>query len=210
MLLDGDNPGTQVAFQYAMYVGSENQFRAWRNSTAPPTRPFRFNFAGGQAQGWYSGDSRMKRENGSMVFYVGDSKTDQGQVNYGATLFSPAVSWSAASMPKLYVNVAVTGTSELRLVWLKAGQTESTGIAVTGGTIPATCAQYVNFPVIGDGVMRTYEVTLNTNQHWNGTIAQVRIGNPFDPNNNYQWKPVSAAARVRLGWVSTENVPPAY
>jgi len=194
IMADMDNTST-TSYSGYVYVGNESGFRSWFNSLTIELRPFKFNFAGGKHQGFYSIDSRWKREDGKMVFHVGDTKIDQGNGStvYGAKLHSPFGSWKASDINTIYINAAVSGTTELMLTWKKPGKDEEN-------------LSYVKrFPVINDGLARTYTISMQGVTGWTGTVNQVIITHTKHQSNGVT---PEASAIVLPNWINTVNQQP--
>jgi hypothetical protein len=184
---DMDNSGT-TAYSGYVYVGSEANFRSWYNSSSVALRPFKFNFNNGKRQGWASINGRFIRENGSMVFYIGDSHTDNGVTSYSAKLVSPTGSWSASSLSTLYVNLTFSGTLNLDISWLKPGQTDAN-----------TGAQTKQVTLTGNGSPQTYAIQMG-GSGWDGTISQISLS-PQNRNN-------PGISTLRPNWISDTNQAP--
>ena len=101
-------------------------------------------------------------------------------------IIGPAGHWDAAAVPRLFIRAGFTTTDDEAVVLFA----DDTG-AFDG-------ARAVPFAVIGDGVVRTYEVDLAGHPDYVGTIGGIRL----DPA-------VVAAAgdRVELHWISYRDEP---
>ncbi len=92
-----------------------------------------------------------------------------GRVDFEKATFgikSPRVLWRANTIPKLYVQAAFkTDARTARLNWQKPGDPDF---------LP-TPDRVIDFPIIGDGQMRTYEIDLAGRSGWDGTVQQIQF-----------------------------------
>ena len=92
-----------------------------------------------------------------------------GRVDFDKATFgikSPRVFWRANAIPKLYVQAAFTTTANTaRFSWQKPGDPDF---------IPYP-DRIMDFPIIGDGQMRTYEIDLSNRAGWDGIIQQIQF-----------------------------------
>lgn len=212
LMMDGDSPAT-VAMQSYFYVGSRTQFRTWLNGENIPLRPLKFNFAGGKLQGCYGSDAPVRIQNGRVVWYNGTRTTDinsQVTQSKGKFIF-PSVAWKASTIQKIYVNMAVTGVSQLTLSWMQVGQENETyysGFNNPDGSpinISVANRQRINVNVIGDGQFRTYEIAVTDSPYWENYIQLLEFSNVY---KNYQLPLLSGSEKVEFNWINTQPVAP--
>ena len=76
----------------------------------------------------------------------------------------PGVLWDAASIPKIYIRAAFkTDARQARFRWRKPGDPEYLADRV------------LDFPIIGDGEYRTYELDMTKARNWNGQITVIGL-----------------------------------
>lgn len=158
-MVDYDTPGVYDDFGYII-AGTESEARQVINSLPRPDQTFDFDFTVDH-QMWFTGDARSRRINGDLLIYIGDANNDGGR---SGSFISPYRTWKAAELNTIEVEMAVTGISQLNIIWNKPGQ--------------ATSFNYQkNFPVIGDGQMRVYTITMAGTPNWDGTISSFGFHN---------------------------------
>lgn len=191
-LHDFDTPAT-TAFAGYLHVGTNAEFQSWQASANVQTQPFKFDFSGGRFQGWGSLNGTTTRQNGEVVWGIGDIQpygNERGQSKF----ISPSGSWQASSMNKIYVNMALTGTTRISISFIKPGQKE-------GEILPA--GQFKRFTVTPTGSYQTYEFDMTGTPGWSGTIANIAIEPPYDERSGVQ-----ANDKAKMGWINTVNQKP--
>ena len=144
-------------------VGSLAEAKA-KIAAIPLDNSFDFDFSN-ENHHWGNQAAPMKRINGNLVLEIGYPHVDNGQTsNYGA-IDSPIRGWAATDLATINFTMSVSsGVSQLSFRWLK----------VTG---EGTTQEFSStFPVIGDGVERTYSVNTATMSGFTGTIVRVGLG----------------------------------
>lgn len=183
--LDSDNI---IEKEYTILVGTENQIREFAYTQPRSTRPdFRFDVAHGR-NNWYIFDGGhdqkepFKTDNWKITY---DGKMDNGPLNArGTKLLSPAGSWKASDIDTLYIQMSYSGPeNQLNLVWLLNGQQgdaidpsfpTQNAVRFPRGERPYN-GQYVPIPVINDGKIRTYRVSMKSHPQWIDIIQQFEI-----------------------------------
>ncbi|WP_420150519.1 hypothetical protein [Spirosoma sp.] len=154
-------------YDYTVVVGSLTDIRQYVYSQPRPvTRPeFRFT---NSRLGWYytnTHDRGWPIQNELNVRWERDSLQ---KPRFRIT--SPMTVWHANEVPKLYIQAAFrTQGNTARLVWLKPEEHFE---------IQEDPGRYVDFPIIGDGQFRTYEINTSQLSGWNGIIAQIALTSP--------------------------------
>ena len=88
-------------------------------------------------------------------------------------VIGPLTFWQSVNISKIYVEAAfLTKGTMARLAWRKSDDVDFLD----------SPDRYVDFPIVGDGKYRTYE--LNTGQlgGWNGVITQLSLKSPESQN----------------------------
>jgi hypothetical protein len=97
---------------------------------------------------------------------------------------SPMAYWRTADAPKLYVHAAFkTGATAARLVWRKPEDPDFVDAP----------ERLVEFPIIGDGQYRVYEINMSGRNGWDGVINQLCL----TPAANQQAAEVGSIVRLR-------------
>jgi hypothetical protein len=169
LIIDMDSPRT-TAYTGYMHVGNLEEFKAWRASQPVELLPFATSFAGGKFNGWSSIDGRMKTENGSVIFYIGDTKPfnpfgDNDSFRGRAKLNSPFGNWKASDLNTIFINATVTGVTQLNIGWIKAGQGEA-------DTPPQNKTIYIT----PSSLPQTIRIDMGGTNGWDGTISRISIG----------------------------------
>jgi hypothetical protein len=108
--------------------------------------------------------------------------------NVSFRIASPLNFWYAADVPRLYVNAAFqTKGTVARLSWRKAGEVD----------FMETDGRYVDFPIVGDGQFRTYEINTSQLPGWDNVISQISL---TSPPSQYGFE---KGSRVRVRSVTT-------
>jgi|GEM_PF-6143703 len=179
-MVDMDSQANTLFSGY-FHVGTHDEFKSWLSAANPALRSFNFDFSGARFQGWASGDGRLIRENGEMVFYLGDSKPYNPSERGNAVLNSPYGSWDAGAIATLKMNIAVANASQIEIRWFKPGQTDETAVM-----------QRKVVSVTGDNQFREYSFNMAGAAGWDGIISRVTIGVPTGGS-------VNGSEKIRLG-----------
>jgi len=103
------------------------------------------------------------------------------RVNLGATrtsMVSPTTIWQAGKAPKLYIRAALKSPAKTTTVgFLPFCKQDAQDWANWGNgpQPPARPVVTVNFPINGDGKMRTYEIDMSASKQYRGAITQLRL-----------------------------------
>ena len=154
-------------FEYDLVVGSLNDIRqfAYSQTRAPFVPNYRFTK---DRQGWYYKQTRDQGwpiQNELVVrWYPEDPKNHTFFRAVGPTSF-----YQTAEIPKLYVTAAFqTKGTVARLLWRTPAEDDFID----------TPSRYVDFPIIGDGQYRTYEIDMSRSNGWDGAVAQLGLSSP--------------------------------
>ncbi|MBN8825950.1 MULTISPECIES: hypothetical protein [unclassified Spirosoma] len=168
-------------YECDLVVGSLADIRQFAyNQPRPPAAPnYRFVT---DRQGWYYGNTRDKgwpiQNELNVRWYRADPTAREFRV------ISPMAYWKASDVPKIYIQAAFqTKGTVARFVWRKPGD-----IAII--EMPG---RYVDFPIIGDGQFRTYEINMSQLAGWDGVINQISL---TSPESQYEFEKGSIA-RIR-------------
>jgi hypothetical protein len=163
----------QYEFDYTIIVGSLADIRQFAYSQPRPiTRP-NFNFVNDR-QGWSYYNAN---DTGWPIKNELNIRWQRRELAKGPLrIASPVVFWQAADLPKVYLQAAFTTKGNTaRLVWRKPDELNFYDIP----------SRYVEFPIIGDGQYRTYEINLQGANGWDGVICQVSLTSP-DSQNEFE------------------------
>ncbi|GAB4036013.1 hypothetical protein GCM10028809_46700 [Spirosoma gilvum] len=160
-----DHNGT-YEFEYTLVVGSLADIRQFAyNQPRGPSAP-NFKFVADR-QGWYYYHTRDKGWPIQNELNVRWARDDSSSKDF--RILSPLAFWQASDIPKLYIQAAFqTKGSTARLIWRKFGDQD----------LHEEPGQSVDFPIIGDGQFRTYEINTSQLNGWNGVITQISLGSP--------------------------------
>ena len=157
-----DIAGTQTIDNGYIILGSQNTAMARMAQLEPIDQTYDFDFTSLNNQ-WWNEDARvMRNSNGSLRYYCGDEKTDNGQTNTFGRFLSPARAWQASQFKNVEFDMAVNGVNRILLKWAKPGR----------------FGQYEyskEVTVTGDGTRRTYQFQLEGMPNWNGTITYLGL-----------------------------------
>ncbi len=162
-LMNYNEPGVYDSDEAYIITGTESEARATINTLPRPNQAFDFTFDN-DSHNWWNSDCRLRKQNGQYFLNWGDRKTDinNGSLVIEAVFSSPYRAWVASGITQISFDLTVTGTTEIDLIWEKAGVL---------GEVPRHAKR---FTVIGDGQRRTY--TVNTaSENWNGILATIGI-----------------------------------
>jgi hypothetical protein len=160
-----DHNGT-YEFDYTLIVGTLADIRQFAyNQPRSPTGPdYRFVK---DRQGWYHVNTRDRGwpiQNELDVQWARDNQSD-----YDFRICSPLTFWYASDVPKIYIQAAFqTKGTMARLYYRKPADVD----------FLAQSGKYVDFPIIGDGQFRTYEIDTKQLSGWDGVIAQLALSSP--------------------------------
>lgn len=175
----------QYEFEYTLIVGSLNEIRQFaysqpRSKTGPD-----FKFVNDR-QGWFYNNTTDSgwpiRNELNVKWERGDLKDRDLQIE------SPFTFWYAADVPKIYIQAAFqTKATIARFLFRKPQDID----------FMAEQDRYVDFPIVGDGQFRTYEINTSQLPGWNGVISQIAL---TSPPSQYSFE---KGSRVRIRSVTT-------
>ena len=151
------------AFEYDLIVGSLEDIRQFAYQQPRPATGPNYRFTNNRL-GWHyynTHDTGWPVRNELAIRW---SRTDTTKVNF--MIKSPAVFWRATNVRRLVFEAAfTTSTTSARLSWRKPGDPDFLPLA----------DRTLDFPIIGDGVFRTYEVNVSGKPGWEGVITQIGL-----------------------------------
>ncbi|WP_128546511.1 hypothetical protein [Larkinella soli] len=141
-------------YEYALILGTVDQIRQFVYKQARPDPIPDYRFVSDRQSWWYY----QGADRGFPIKNELDIPLDKGNF----LLIGPVGYWQAADVPKLYVKGAFkTDAGQARIRWKKPGDPEYLS------------TNYLDFPIVGDGVYRTYEIDLTKAPGWQGTLSQL-------------------------------------
>lgn len=150
-------------FEYTLVVGTITDIRQFAYAQPRPATVPNYRFERDR-QGWFfynAEDRGWPIQNELNVKWQRQTTTKQN-----LALKSPFVFWRAADVPRLYVQAAFkTNATTARLAWRIPGEPDIFDIAT----------RVVDFPIIGDGQYRTYEIDMSGRPGWEGIIQQIQF-----------------------------------
>lgn len=173
-------------YEYNLIVGTVADIRAFVYAQPrPPTLPD-YQFTNNRL-GWHyynTIDTGWPVRNELAVRW---GRVDFSKATFG--IKSPRVFWRAESLGTLYLQAAFTTNARTaRLNWQKPGDPDFLGAP----------DRTIDFPIIGDGQMRTYEIPLAGRDGWTGVIQQIQFeGTPGQYGTN------EPAQKVRIRSVTS-------
>ncbi|GAB2599786.1 hypothetical protein [Spirosoma areae] len=181
-----DHNGT-YEFEYTLIVGSLTDIRQYVYSQPRPPAGPDFKFVNDR-QGWHFTNTR---DNGWPIrneLYVRWYRADDKKREF--RIMSPLSFWYAANVPKVRFQAAFqTKGTVARFVWRKPEDIDFLEIP----------GRYVDFPIIGDGQFRTYEINTSQLPGWDNVISQISL---TSPESQYGFEKGST---VRIQSVTTGN-----
>ncbi len=171
--MNGDSFGQldhngQYEYEYTLVVGSLADIRQAAYAVPRPTAGPNYRF-GQNRLGWHyynAHDSGWPIQNELNVAWERDNTTQEL-----FRLMGPMVFWRATDIPNIYVQAAyTTKATAARLGWRKPEDVDFYEVP----------ERFIEFPIIGDGVYRTYEIDMGSNPNWSGIINQIALTTPDD------------------------------
>ncbi|QMW01362.1 hypothetical protein [Spirosoma foliorum] len=158
----------QYEFEYTLVVGNLDDIRQFAYAQPRPPGGPTYKFVNDR-QGWYFKRTRDKgypiQNELNVRWYRDDPAVPSFRV------MSPMSFWQAANVPKLYIQAAFqTKATRARLVWRKPDENDFMDMP----------GRYADFPIIGDGQFRTYEINTSQLSGWDGAITQIGLTSPPD------------------------------
>lgn len=174
----------QYEFEYTLILGSLTDIRQYVYSQPRPPSAPNYKFVSDR-QGWFYTNTTDKGWPIQNELNVNWSRKNTSEA--GFRIASPLNFWYAENVPKLYIEAAFqTKGTVARLSWRKSDEID---FMDTGG-------RYVDFPIVGDGQFRTYEINTSQLSGWDGVISQLSLTSPASQRS------FEAGSRVRLRSVS--------
>ncbi|MBC8152309.1 MAG: hypothetical protein H7Z72_05305 [Bacteroidetes bacterium] len=137
-------------YQFTLIMGTLTDIRQYVYSQSRPPSTPNFRFANDRQRWYYENtvDTGVPIRGELNVRFDGD---------FYAKLLSPEVFWRGSDVQKLYIQAAFkTPASTARLIWRRHGDP----------TILPSPDRYFDFPIVGDGQYRVYELDLNQVPGW--------------------------------------------
>lgn len=148
-------------FEYSLVLGTLTDIRQFVYAQPRPAAIPDFRFTRDRQQWYYDNttDAGLPIQGELNVRFDGHKELQ---------LFSPMGFWRGRDVPKLYIQAAFrTPAQTARLGWRRHGDQ---------APLP-TPDRYIDFPIIGDGQYRTYEIDLNQSAGWrDNAIIQLFLG----------------------------------
>lgn len=150
-------------FEYDLIVGSLSDIRQFAYQQRRPAIGPNYQFTNNRL-GWHyynTHDAGWPIRNELAVRW---SRIDTTKVNF--MVKSPVVFWRVTDVKRLVIEAAfTTPATSARLSWRKPGDPDF---------LPLTDRTF-DFPIIGDGVFRTYAIDLAGKPGWEGVIYQIGL-----------------------------------
>ncbi|GAB3498841.1 hypothetical protein GCM10027341_21070 [Spirosoma knui] len=176
----------QYDYEYYLVVGSLADIRQFAYSQPRPSAAPNFRFDRDR-EGWHYYNAQDKGWPIQNELNIRWERTDTTKRDF--RIKSPWVFWKASDVPKMYIEAAFkTKATTARLSWLRPGDIDFMPFE----------DRYVNFPIVGDGQYRVYEIDLSRIPGWNGIIAQISL----DPSNPTAYE---KGATLRLGGITSSS-----
>ena len=155
----------QYEFEYTLVVGAITDIRQFAYAQSRPQAGPNFRFTQDR-QDWYFYNTRDKgwpiQDELNIRWYRADTTKALFRI------MSPMIFWKATDVPKLYIQATFrTKATTARLVWRKPEDYDFFDIP----------SRTIEFPITGDGQVRTYEINLNGQTGWDGIINQISLTN---------------------------------
>lgn len=161
-----DHNGT-YEYEYTLITGTLTDIRQFVYSQPRPSAGPNYRFANDR-QHWYyqkTTDTGVPIRGELNVHFDGDRDL---------LLLSPEMFWRGSDIAKLYVQAAFkTPAQTARLGWRRHGDP---------APLP-TPDRYIDFPIIGDGQYRTYEINMNQSAGWRDNAIIQLFLSPSAPDN---------------------------
>lgn len=153
-------------YEYTLVVGSLNDIRQFAyNQPRPPAAPA-YKFVNDR-QGWYFSNTRDQGWPVRGELTIKWSRQDTTKSDF--RVIGPMSFWQAANVPKIYIQAAFqTKGTMARFAWRKPEDIDFLDMP----------GRFVDFPIIGDGQFRTYEINTSQLDGWSGTITQLSLKSP--------------------------------
>lgn len=155
-----------IEYEYTLVLGSVNDIRQFAYSQPRPSSTPNFTFTNNRL-GWTYYNTRDKGYPINNELAVRWERADTANSYF--RVISPISFWQASDVPRLYIQAAfTTKATTARLLWRKPDEAD----------IIEMPSRYVDFPIIGDGQYRTYEISMNQQNGWDGPIMQLGLTSP--------------------------------
>jgi len=178
----------QYEFEYTLILGSLTDIRQYVYSQPRPPSAPNYKFVNDR-QGWFYTNTTDKGWPIQNELNVNWARKNTKDANF--RIASPLNFWSAQNIPKLYIEAAFqTKGTVARLSWRKSDEIDF--LEMPG--------RYVDFPIVGDGQFRTYEINTSQLSGWDGVISQLSLTSPASQYN------FEAGSRVRLRSVTATKL----
>lgn len=150
-------------FEYDLIVGSLDDIRQFAyRQTRPATIPD-FRFSGTRAR-WFYYNTRDTGWPTGNELTVRWARTDTTKASF--QLKSPAVYWNATDVPVLEIEAAFsTPATAARFIWRQPGDIDFLSLPT----------RTFDFPITGDGIYRTYRISLAGKAGWQDIISQIGL-----------------------------------
>ncbi|QHW00809.1 hypothetical protein [Spirosoma endbachense] len=171
-------------FEYTLILGTLADIRQYAYAQPRPETVPNFKFTKDR-QGWFYYNVTDKGWPIQNELNVNWQRADTSKANF--RVCSPFVYWKPTDVPKIYIQAAfTTKATTARIVWRKPEDYDF----LDGPD------RQIDFPIVGDGKFRTYEVNLSGHSGWSGLINQICLLNPqnnLEKGSNMRLKSVTVA-----------------
>ncbi|ADB42196.1 hypothetical protein [Spirosoma linguale] len=175
-------------FEYTLIVGTLTDIRQYVYSQPRPPSGPDYNFVKDR-QGWYYVNTTDKGWPIQNELNVKWSRNETNPEDF--RICAPLTFWYAENVSKIYIQAAFkTQGSTARFSWRKPDEYDFMPFQ----------DRYVDFPIVGDGQFRTYEISTSQLPGWNGVISQISLTNSASQSNREQ------GARVRIRSVTSAKL----
>ncbi|MFD2935950.1 hypothetical protein [Spirosoma flavum] len=161
----------EYEFEYTLIVGTLTDIRQFvYNQPRPPSGPD-YVFVKDR-QKWFYINTHDQGWPVQTELNVQWARDNVGNRDF--RIAAPLTFWYAADVPKIYIQAAFkTQGTVARLSWRKAEEID----------FMETPGRYIDFPIVGDGQFRTYEINTGQLSGWDGVISQISLTSPASQYN---------------------------
>ncbi|RRB04443.1 hypothetical protein [Larkinella rosea] len=146
----------QYQYDYTLILGSLDDIRKYVYAQPRPKTAPEYRFVSDRQSWWYY----LGTDSGWPIKNELNIPLDKGSF----LLIGPGELWQAADMPKVYIRAAFkTDATQARLRWQAPNDPEF------------IAERLVDFPIIGDGEYRTYEIDMTKVPAWKGSIIKLGL-----------------------------------
>lgn len=157
-----DIVGTHMIDRGYILVGSQAESMATIPSLEPIDQSFDFDFTSTNNH-WWNEDARvMRHSSGQLIYYVSDTKFDNGSNHTFGRFLSPTRAWQASNFANIEFTATVSQPVTVYLKWAKPGQNGAREYRKT-------------VTLNGNGTEQVYQFNLSNDANWNGIVSYIGI-----------------------------------